>query len=146
MTKQLFIRDKEAVETALYKSYAEFSIKYESFDTTHDLKQIYDNIRKDACSKDKTLRDKIYKDDKQEQLVKHEESPKKTDTKTKKVNADEQFLIDEIKKIFQTDYKKKQGTPTNTFTILSERFADKEFDKKLVQKIHYKFRDGKLEY
>jgi len=150
MSKQLFIRDKAAVDCALFKSLAEFKVTYEAFDSTHDLKQIYDNIRKDSVQKDKTLRDKLYHDPKMgAEETKTEVKKASTSTNetliTKSTN-DEQFLVTEIKKIFEVDYKKKQGTPTETFKILSERFVGTTFDKKQVQKIHYKYRDGKLDY
>jgi len=145
MTKKMFIRDKEATETALYKSYAEFSIKYEEFDITHDLRMIYDNIRKDALAKDKTLHGKLYKDGKEAV-----EPAKKTDTKKKitdivekpvdiglNAEVNDGQIFDDIFEFFK---KNKKLTPNKSYELIEEKY-NKKFDKVRVKKIHYKVYD-----
>ncbi len=149
MTRELFIRDKVATEAALFKSYAEFSIIFERFDNTHDLKAIYDSIRKDCISKDKTLSDKIYRD-----LKNTEETAKKTESSIKKPEfpkdkvekgqsavdlskgskVDEKTLFNDILNFFKTDEKL---TPKASHELIEEKYSSK-FDAALIKKIHYK--------
>jgi hypothetical protein len=141
MSKKIFIRDKEAIETALYKSYAEFSIKYEEYDTTHDLRMIYDNIRKDAVAKDKTLHGKLYKDTKETV-----EQAKKTDTRSKDTivdkpvdiglngNVNDGQIFDDIFEFFKYD---KKLSPKKSHQLIEEKY-NKKFDFEHVKKIHYK--------
>jgi len=48
---KLFVRNKEAIETAIFSSLQSFRFKYREFESTHDLEQIYHNIRFDAMRK-----------------------------------------------------------------------------------------------